>query len=137
MTFAALTGVGYAGVRLYQRMKSKPQLAPHATVDFFDTFGPWADALWTQCAPQYPFIAVRDSATLGILYPGGKFLRMKIASGGQTVGWGGGARHADAVEQAFGDMRIGSIVDCLALPEHALHVIAAARRVLESPAAST
>ncbi len=131
MTFAALTGVGYAGVHLYQRMKSKPQSAPHATVDFFDTFGPWADALWTQCAPQYPFIAVRDSETLGILYPGGKFLRMKIASGGQTIGWAVALDTQMQWNKHFGDMRIGSIVDCLALPEHALHVIAAARRVLE------
>jgi hypothetical protein len=31
----------------------------------------------------------------------------------------------------FGDMRLGSIIDCLALPEHAPQVIAAAARVLE------
>jgi hypothetical protein len=31
----------------------------------------------------------------------------------------------------FGDMRVGSIVDCLALPEHASYVVKAATRILQ------
>jgi hypothetical protein len=131
LSFAALTGLGWAGVRLHQRTKAKPRPAPPAAVDFFDVFGAWLDDLWTKCAPRYPFIAARDSATLGILYPGGKFLRMKIASGGATIGWAVAADTQMQWNREFGDMRLGSLIDCLALPEHAPQVITAVRRVLE------
>ena len=131
LSLAALTGLGWAGVRLHQRVKAKPQPAPPATVDFFDVFGAWSDDLWTQCAPRYPFLAVRDRATLAILYPGGKFLRMKIASGGATIGWAVAVDTQMQWNREFGDMRLGSLIDCLALPEHAPQVITAVRRVLE------
>jgi hypothetical protein len=131
LSFAALTGFGWAGVRLHQRMKAKPRPAPPASVDFFDVFGGWFDDLWAKCVPRYPFLAVRDSATLGILYPGGKFLRMKIASRGATIGWAVAADTQMQWNREFGDMRLGSLIDCLALPEHAPQVITAVRRVLE------
>jgi hypothetical protein len=131
LSLAALTGLGWAGVRLHQRAKAKPQAAQSATVDFFDVFGAWSDDLWMQCAPRYPFLAVRDRATLAILYPGGKFLRMKIASGGATIGWAVAVDTQMQWNREFGDMRLGSLIDCLALPEHAPQVITAVRRVLE------
>jgi hypothetical protein len=131
LSLAALSGVGWVGIRLYQDVKAKPRPAPPAAVDFFDAFGEWANDLWTQCAPHYPFLAVRDRAMLGILYPGGKFLRMKIASGGKTIGWAVAVDTQMQWNLQFGDMRLGSIVDCLALPEHAPQVITAVRRVLE------
>jgi hypothetical protein len=131
LSFAALTGFGWAGIRLHQRLKAKPRPAPPASVDFFDVFGPWLDDLWTKCAPHYPLLAVRDCATLGILYPGGKFLRMKIASGGATIGWAVASDRQMQWNREFGDMRLGSLIDCLALPEHAPQVIMAVRRVLD------
>jgi hypothetical protein len=131
LSLAALTGVGWAGVRLHQRIKAKHRPAPPAAVDFFDVFGGWADDLWLHCAQHYPFLAVRDGTTLGILYPGGKFLRMKIASGGKTIGWAVAVDTQMQWNREFGDMRLGSIIDCLALPEHAPQVITAVRRVLE------
>jgi hypothetical protein len=131
LSLAALTGVGWAGVRLHQRMKARPRPAPPAAVDFFDVFGAWADNLWTQCAPHYPFLAVRDRPTLEILYPGGKFLRMKVASGGKTIGWAVAVDTQMQWNREFGDMRLASLIDCLALPEHAPQVTTAVRRVLE------
>jgi hypothetical protein len=130
LSLAALTGAGWAAMRLEQRMHANPKPAP-AMVDFFDRFGPWVDELWTQCAKVYPFLAVRNAETLGILYPGGKFLRMKVSTGGKTVGWAVALDPQMQWDKRYGDMRLGSIVDCLALPEHALYVVSAARRVLE------
>ncbi len=131
LSLAAFSGAGWAGLRLYQKLKAAPRPAPPITLDFFDTFGPWADDLWARCVLQYPFLAVRDSATLTTLYPGGRFLRIKIASGGKTIGWAVALDTQMQWNREFGDMRLGTILDCLALEEHALHVISAARRVLE------
>ncbi len=131
LSLAAFSGAGWVGVHLYQRVKATPKSIGATAVDFFDSFGPWSDDLWSQCAPRYPFIAVRDSAMLSTLYPGGKFLRIKIASGGRTIGWAVILDTQMQWNREFGDMRLGSIIDCLALPENAPLVIAAARRVLE------
>jgi hypothetical protein len=131
LSLAALTGVGWAGVSLYQRLHGKAKPIPPVTVDFFDNFGAWTDELWARCAPQYPFAAVRDSETLAVLYPGGKFLRMKVASAGKLIGWVVALDTQMQWNAQFGDIRLGTILDCLALPEHAPQVIAAARRVLE------
>jgi hypothetical protein len=128
---AACTGLGWAGIRAFQRVRSGGKAAPAATVELVDGFDSWADDLWTRCRPCYPFIGVRDSATLGELYPGGGFLRMKIASRGTIIGWAIALDTQMREDQYFGDLRVGSIVDCLALPEHAFPVIAAARGVLE------
>jgi hypothetical protein len=131
LSLAAFSGIGWMGIRVYQNLKAKPRRAAPAAIDFFEVFGGWADALWTECAPRYPFLAVRDSATLAALYPGGKFLRMKVSSGGRTIGWAIALDTQMQWNRQFGDMRLGSIIDCLALPEHAPQVVAAARRVLE------
>jgi hypothetical protein len=47
------------------------------------------------------------------------------------VGWAVALDTQMQWNRRFGDMRLGSIIDCLALPEHAPLVISAVRRVLE------
>ena len=76
----------------------------------------------TPCSPQ------RDAATLDQLYPPSdpRFLRVRAV--------GGWAVLLDTQMQdhkQFGDMRVGTIVDCLAPPESAADVIRAAASLLE------
>jgi hypothetical protein len=131
LSLAAFTGIGGAATHLYQRVKAPSVPAPHVTAEFFDSFGPWADELWLRCAPHYPFAAVRDCATLAILYPGGKFLRIRLTSGNETIGWAVALDTQMQWNRLYGDMRLGSIIDCMTAPEHAARVVAAVRRVLE------
>jgi hypothetical protein len=128
---AARTGLGWAGIQTFQRARSGSKAAPPATVEMVDGFGDWADDLWTKCRPSYPFIGVRDRPTLGEMYPGGSFIRMKVTNHGAVMGWAVALDTPMRDDKHFGDLRVGSIVDCLALPEHAFPVISAARGVLE------
>ena len=77
----------------------------------------------------YALIAQRDAATLDALYPPAdpRFLRVRAA--------GGWALLLDTQMQhhkQFGDMRVGTIVDCLAPADAAPAVMRAAAALLES-----
>jgi hypothetical protein len=76
---------------------------------------------------------VRDLATLDLLYPqqNPRFIRLRVKHDGQTVGWAVMLDTAMRDDKYFGNLRMGSIVDCLARPEEAFYVMAAARRELE------
>jgi hypothetical protein len=120
---AAFTGLGWLGMTLLNRESSSP-LAKSSPVD---SFRGWADEVWEQARDSSTLSATRDAATLDALYPAGdaRFLRVRAA--------GGWALLLDTQmrdHKQFGDMRVGSIVDCLARPGDAAGVIRAAAGVL-------
>jgi hypothetical protein len=57
-------------------------------------------------------------------------MRLRIERDGQTVGWALAMDTQMRGEHRFGDLRVGSIVDCLADPADAADVVAAATRFL-------
>jgi hypothetical protein len=121
---AAFTGAGWLG------MKALGVTRPIASGPFNlePGFAPWADEIWERSRPAYTLLALRDAATLDLLYPSSdpRFLRVRAA--------GGWAVLLDTQMQnhkQFGDMRVGTIVDCLAPPESAAAVIRAAASLLE------
>jgi hypothetical protein len=121
---AAFTGAGWLGMKalgLTRHLSSGPfNLEP--------AFAPWADEVWERSRPAYALLAQRDAATLDRLYPPSdpRFLRVRAA--------GGWAVLLDTQMQnhkQFGDMRVGTIVDCLAPPESAGAIVRAAASLLE------
>jgi hypothetical protein len=100
-------------------------------VEKIEEFSSWVDPLWHQNRSAYAITAVRDSATLRILYAASDqhFTRLRIRRNGNDIGWAVvGQRRKD---EKYGAMRVGSIVDCWASPEDALPVLRAAADVLE------
>ena len=129
MDLAAFSGAGWAGLRLVQLLRTRrPQPAPVAEI--VPSFGDWADDVWHKSRLHYPFLAVRDRETLETLYPGARFLRLKIAAGGSLLGWAVALDTAMQQDQYFGNMRLGSLVDFLAKPEDAFPVVHAAAAFL-------
>ncbi len=97
-------------------------------------FSGWADDFWNACKTSYAMIAVRDSETLNILYPAGSntFLCYKVTRGSTVLGWSVLLDTQMRDHKHFGNLRVGSIVDCFALPEQAFGVVRAATQVLEA-----
>ena len=96
-------------------------------------FGPWADELWERCKGCYSAIAVRDAASMNVLVPAKGWppaIRLRIERGDQVIGWALVMDTQMQGEHRFGDLRVGSIVDCLADPAEAGEVVAAATRFL-------
>jgi hypothetical protein len=154
---AACSGAGWLGMKVLGLARRLP-VCP---VDLADGFGPWADEVWERSCPAYGLTAQRDAATLERLYPGSDARFLKRCEELRPQAGVGKLKHAPPMQanelplssqllrvraaggwavlldtqmqghKQFGDMRVGTIVDCLAPPESAGAVVRAGTSVLE------
>ena len=128
MDLAAWTGAGWLGIHAWQRSRTR---RPAFTSVFQEAqdFGAWADEVWQASQAMYGMAAVRDAATLRQLYPASdpRFLRLQVSPGAWAVLLDTAMRD----DSYFGDLRVGTIVDCMGKPDDAAAVIHAARLYLE------
>jgi hypothetical protein len=121
---AAFTGAGLVGMKALGISRRLPV----QKVDLAPGFAGWADEVWQHAGTAYPLLALRDAHTLNELYPSSdpRFLRVRTPDG-----W---ALLLDTKMQGhkqFGNMRVGTLVDCLAPPASAGSVVKAAASLLE------
>ena len=134
MDLLAITGIGWICIKLFQALlKKKDSEKNSISVEIVNEFSHWADELWDSSKSVYSMMAVRDSATLNILYPSNskRFIRFKVVQDGEVIGWAVVLNTKMSNHKQFGNMRVGSIIDCLALPENASKVIESASDYLE------
>lgn len=125
----AFSGLGWLGIQAIHAARSRRfRLDRGLEAEAVDEFGPWADALWEAGKREYGMSAVRDGQSLSLLYPRGRqrFLRLRVWRAGQVIGWAVCLNTPMAGDRFFGNMRLGSIVDCFAVPGCAAGVIASA-----------
>lgn len=135
LDLSAATGLGWLGIHAFQAFRVlKEAKVPTAEAEPVDEFSDWVDELWDSCKERYGMSAVRDAETLRILYPknNDKFIRLKISRRSRTIGWVVALDSQLSGHKHFGNMRLGSIVDCFASVADAAAVVGAARRYLES-----
>lgn len=140
MDVAAVSGTGWLAIKTAQAVASSHGEALNFAVEEVGEFSDWADELWNRAKENVSAATVRDARTLRLLYPAniGNNIATKIATtrhlrvsrDGSAIGWAVvGIRRKDA---KYGTMRVGSIVDCWAMPENAIAVIRAATQALEN-----
>jgi len=131
----AATGAGWVAMKAAHRVRNRyKQEASRFSWSEELTFGPWADAIWESAKGAYALCAVRDRIVLDTLYPPEehRFTRLKVSEDGMTVGWAVVLDTHMRNHRQFGNLRVGSIVDCLALPGREAGVIAGATHFMES-----
>ena len=130
----AMTGLGWLGLKLMHGVLSLRGLASGgAEAEHVEDFGSWADALWERCRGHYSVIGLRDATTMNALLPRDRWphcLRLRIRRKGEDIGWVAVMDNQLTDDARFGDLRVGSVIDCLAAPEDAAAVVAAANRFL-------
>lgn len=130
-----LTGAGSVALYLTHRAAQGLRAEPRQiSGEIVPSFGKWADALWQACQNEYAMSAVRDSVTLNTLYPnhgGREFLRLRVYEGGKTIGWAVMLDTQMSSHNHFADMRVGSIIDCMANHKNAAKTILGGTRFLE------
>jgi hypothetical protein len=97
-------------------------------------FGAWADDIWAAAQSAYGLIATRDSETMNALLPTTGWpesVIVRVERGGRTVGWAALRDTSFKDNGRFGDLRLGSIIDSLALPGEERAVIQAATGFLK------
>lgn len=130
----AVTGLGRLVVQATRVIRPAARRPKSVALEKVDEFSHWADEVWRACKDQYALIAVRDKDVLNVLYPPGhkRFIRLKVVREGKPIGWAVLLVTPMSGHKQFGNMKVGTLVDCLAEPTHAISVVACAREVLES-----
>jgi hypothetical protein len=131
---AAFSGLGWLGLEIMQRSRRRPPPVAETTAwDEVPGFGDWADELWQDCRTGYAMVAVRDADVLTALYPehSERFLRLRVTQEDRVIGWAVVLDTTFSGHEHYGELRVGSIADCLARPENAHQVVHAATRYLE------
>lgn len=132
----ARSGAGGAALRIAQAVPSRLFARHDHEVEVVRQFGDWCDGLWDRCRSEYAMAAVRDRATLAVVYPGSdRFIRLKVSRAGVPIGWAVVLATQMSGHKYFGDMKVGTIVDCLAARDDARPTIAAATGYLEQAGA--
>lgn len=131
LDLARYTGIGWASVRIAQFRPASRNGWDEITNCY--NFEPWADDIWSRCKDRYSLVALRDSTTLNRIYPSSdlRFLRLLVSPGGKRAGWAVMLDTQMSGHKHFGNMRVGSIVDCLAEPEMAGLIVRNATTFLE------
>jgi len=128
LDFLAASGIGWTAIKLHQTLTPGPQIPQDSLkVELLDGFDAWADDIWEENIITNKLILARDSHVLNILYPANdsRFIRLGLAEGGRRVGWAVGLNTKMTAHKHFGNMQLGSIVDCLALPGYEYETVAA------------
>jgi len=123
MDVVAFSGAGWLGMKAIG-MARRPQREAR---DLAERFAVWADEVWERSVSDYALLARRDAAALDELYPASdpRFLRVRAADG-----WAVLLDTQMRDHKQFGDMRVGTIVDCLAPAKSAGAVVRAAAGLL-------
>jgi hypothetical protein len=106
--------------------------APDVTVTEAPRFGRFADELFEQQRTSYALLGDRRADALNALYPPSNptFRRLLVEKGGRLIGWAVVLDTAMHGHKYFGDMRVGTLADCLADRADAAAIVAAADRYL-------
>ncbi len=135
MNIAAYSGAGWAGSKLFQGYRAL--LAPRSAatecceVASFEADAEDLQSLWEQARQTCSFTAMRDAEALRNLYPPAQkhLTRLVMKRNGVAIGWAVvGERRKDA---KYGNMRVGSVIDCFALPEELFSVVRSATQTLQ------
>jgi hypothetical protein len=130
LDFLAYTGAGSAGLRtLHALLRLRSVRRFGARAEPIAGFGAWADELWQRCKDRYTAIAVRDAVSMNALAPAGSWppvTRLRVHRRGHTIGWALVMDTRMQDDARFGDLHVGSIVDCFADPRDAGEIVSAA-----------
>ncbi len=135
MDLATYSGAGWAGSKLFQGYRAlgapRSPAAECCEVASFEADAESLQSLWEQARQTCSFTAVRNAEALRTLYPPAQthLTRLVVKRNGAAIGWAVvGERRKDA---KYGNMRVGSVVDCFALPGELFSVVRSATQTLE------
>ena len=137
MDLAASTGIGTLGINCLNQWRTKKCPSGEYVCLPVSRFEEWADTLWDAVKAEYFFSAVRDRANQATLYPEANQtnLKLRIQKNGADIGWAVVRNTRMKDDKYFGNLQLGSVVDCLARSGEEPAVVAQATHYLQSAGA--
>ena len=131
----AYSGLGSLGARLHTRAADAlSRRWPALTAERVKSWGDWADELWRVGRGECSLAAVRDAAALEAMYPPADpwNICLRLSRGREVVGWA--VLYDTAMQHSayFGNLRVGTVLDCWTRPGYAVSVARAATHALEA-----
>ena len=126
---AAFSGAAWVAGKAATAYAGRRALAgSDCQAEVIEQFGARADEIWQSSKDAYEMVGVRDSKTLNRVHPshGPAFTRLLVSRDGRPVGWCVLLEKQHQDHPRYGDLNVGIVVDAMARPEHAQHVLAAA-----------
>lgn len=133
-SLAAWSGLGAAGLAAaqFRRLLVNRQAAA-LSAEIVTEWGPWADEIWDHVRASFSFAICRDRKTLEDLYPASesRVMRLLIRRGNQVAGWATALNTQMQGDRYFGDLRVATILDCMAPPSDLTAVIRTVSKTLQ------
>jgi GNAT superfamily N-acetyltransferase len=129
---AALAGGGVSIIALQRFRTQAPPVKFKAKLAA--DFATWADDLWDGARGDYSMLADRSCGSLRARYPAShrRFQRLLVRVDSEIRGWAVVLATDMCDHRHFGNLRVGTIVDCLAVPGSEHGVICATADFLDS-----
>jgi hypothetical protein len=130
---AAFSGAGWIAARGWDLLHARQSAIDRSLrAEIVTDFDAWSDEVWDTARPHYRMCAVRDAATLRKMYPrqAAGFQRLRFLRAEKPVGWALLLNSQLHGHSYFNNMRLGSLVDCLAEPQYAASIVRHARAIL-------
>jgi len=129
LAFSGLGSLGLSLLKSAQYLRGRIPVRRDLVVERFDEWDSWADEIWEKARLHYSLIAERSSAVLRAAYPAmhEHFIKIRVKKiGGDCIGWAVCSASRAKNHSYFGNMRLGALIDMLAMPSDAYAVISSA-----------
>ena len=134
-TLIVNSGLGWFGIKIFFLVLSlfhiKLKNKPYLDAKEIDTFDESLDVIWENAEKYSSFIAVRNSKYLKMLYSDKKFIKLKFFHNNKIVGWSISLCTDLEKHKQFGQMKLGSIVDCLSLKGYETSIVQKTSKMLK------
>ena len=91
--------------------------------------------IWEKSKKNNSFIAVRNNEYINFLYKDKKFIKLKFIEKNEIIGWSISICNKVNNHKHFGNMNLGSIIDCLALEGREMTIIENTFKILKTAGA--
>ena len=134
INLVAITGLGWLGIKfinffhyIFYSKNKKNEL----DVEEIKFVNEDYDELWEKTKNHSSFIAVRNSKYLNTLYSETRFIKLKFTRNKEMIGWSISLCTKLNNHKQFGNMLLGSIVDCLSLKNYETEIVNKTTEILK------
>jgi hypothetical protein len=132
LDMAAFSGLGSLALRAWQAYRTRHRLPHGCRAERVERYEAWADTIWLKARDSYALTAVRDQAAQNVLFGDGnaKNITLRCQRDGQDIGWAVVRSTVMQDDKYFGNLQVGSLVDCLSAPGEEANIVALATSYL-------
>ena len=133
------TGLGWLFIKFFFQFLSlfniQIKKIENLEVQEIELFDQDFDEVWDDSKQYKSFSAVRNCKYLKTLYSDKKFIKLKFAKNNKIVGWSISLCNKLNNHDYFGNMKLGSIVDCLCLKSYETNIVRQTLEILKNRSA--